>query len=256
MRQTVIPVLLVLIAFVTVAGPAAAQVVTGPPEDHFKVYRSDPPITFSSPMRFLDQFGSFDVDVMVLDKFATPAIKNNEPAFDLERHQTWWHVDVPQPSWRVHIENQFGGQDWQLGNVQYVVLPAYKNDPTAVVPPVANHYACYEALDGPLLNIPVVVEDQFDTVTTLVGEPVVFCNPAEKFNLENGLSYPIIDDTAHLACYRIDPKQYDLAVFALDQFGQWQFVIINQEWLCVPSFKTDATPTEKDTWGGIKTRYE
>ena len=41
----------------------------------------------------------------------------------------------------------------------------------------------------------------------------------------------------------------------LDQFGDWSVEVTDQEWLCVPSYKLNPTPTKESTWGLLKQRY-
>jgi hypothetical protein len=223
-----------------------------PQEDHFKVYNLAQPITYTGQIGLVDQFGEVVITSAVLEKFATPAIKNSEEWYDLRRHQTWWRIDQPMPIWKFDVENQFGLGTWYSYNASWLVLPALKNEAGTPLP-ITNHYKCYDAV-GPPLTLQVELADQFDTLTVVVGEPVVFCNPVEKVDAA-GIVYPIVDPTAHLACYRINPQYYGIVVTALDQFGLWQVEITDQDWLCVPSYKLNPNATERNTWGRIKQRY-
>ena len=91
--RTCVILSLFLLLMVCLAGPGAAQ---GPPEDHFKVYNIAAPIQYpGGPFELIDQFGNIVIDLAHLEKIATPAVKNFEPFFDLERHQTWWRIDQP-----------------------------------------------------------------------------------------------------------------------------------------------------------------
>jgi hypothetical protein len=229
---------------------ALAQI--GPAEDHFRVYDVPEFIRIGGGITLIDQFGETVIDSLDLDKFATPVEKNNEPIYDLRRHQTWWRITQLMQGRRVTLENQFGPQDWFVKDAAYLVAPALKNETGTL--PVTNHYECYKAI-GPALNIDVVLSDQFDSRTAILLEPVVFCNPVEKLT-PDGIVYPIVDPDAHLACYRLDPSfQYGIQVVVQDQFGVWSITLEADEWLCVPSFKTFVVPVERSTWGGIKARY-
>ena len=72
----------------------AAQAQPWPEENHYKVYLVDPPHTFVGPVQLHDQFGGYFTDMFVLEKFANPVQKNDEPILFPEAHQTWWRVDL------------------------------------------------------------------------------------------------------------------------------------------------------------------
>ena len=231
------------------SSPAWAQ--AWPQEDHFKVYTLTQPYTYVGQIGLVDQFTDVVITDAVLEKIATPTVKNGEPWLDPVRHQTWWRIVQQMPTWKFDVQNQFGLATWYSHDAAYLVLPALKNQPGEI--PVTNHYKCYDA-SGPPVNFEVVLEDQFDTVTVVVAEPVVFCNPVEKVD-EQGFVYPIENPDAHLACYRIDPRFYGLTATMYDQFGTWTVELGDQDWLCVPSYKIDPTGTKESTWGLIKQRY-
>jgi hypothetical protein len=62
---------------------------------------------------------------------------------------------------------------------------------------------------------------------------------------------------AHLTCYDITktPPTQITTIIVRDQFGFFDVVLVMDEFLCVPSFKTGVVPTEQKTWGGIKATY-
>lgn len=235
--------------------PGEAQTFPGPHEDHFEVYQLPAGFSylFPGPLKLNDQFGEVLTHDVSLAKFATPVRKNNEPMLDPIRHQTWWKLYQAQPKRIVTLENQFGPQTWQVGDAQYLVLPALKYQTGE--PPLSNHYLCYDAV-GPVTPMHVTLEDQFGFWSGFAVQPVVFCNPVQKTD-PAGRVYPILDPEAHLACYRLDPPiPFNITVFAQDQFGGWNFVIVQNDWLCVPSFKLDVVSTEPSTWGQIKSRFD
>lgn len=221
------------------------------PENHYLVYETMPDYTFQAPIILFDQFGEYSTDFVILDKFANPVEKNGEPIFEPLLHQTWWLIDNPQPGWLVRLENQFGLQDWYVGDGRYLVNPALKNEPGQ--PPPWNHYECYEA-QGPAMGMPVQLIDQFGFYDAIVMEPELFCNPCAKDAF--GILYDIIDPAIHLACYRLDPPYPSgFQFFAFDQFGEWLLEAIETCWLCVPSLKLVAVGTEETTWGKVKSMY-
>lgn len=223
-----------------------------PLENHYKVYNIMPPFTYTANILLMDQFGDYQVSFLTLEKFATPVEKNGEPILYPELHHTWWRIDVPQaPGWNITIDNQFGEQVWHVDNPQYLVLPARKFEPGPPLP--FNHYLAYNAI-GPDVAVPVHLVDQFGIFDGVAMTPEFFLNPVQK--TADGVVYPIIDQEAHLACYRLDPPwTYLIPVVAFDQFGEWQFDLIDHDCLCVPSFKQVVVQTESSTWGEIKSLY-
>jgi hypothetical protein len=221
------------------------------PENHYLVYDVPEAYTFGANIELLDQFRYFQTAAVVLDLFANPVMKNNEPIFDPLVHQTWWMLNDPQSIWWTTLQNQFGVQRWQVKDGRFLVLPALKNQ-SGPVPPW-NHYKCYDAM-GPALNIPVMLVDQFRSYSMVVTTPVLFCNPVEK--KVDGVLYPIVHHETHLACYMLEPPmQYGLPVMAFDQFGDWHVTPIEPCWLCLPTLKLETVPGEETTWGKIKSLW-
>ncbi len=251
MSSRIALVLLLLLSIGIVYGDALAQ---WPEENHYKVYTLFEEHLFTGGIGLTDQFGSYTVDVLVHDKFANPTEKNGEPILFPEVHQTWWRVDPPIPTagYDVEIENQFGTQRWRLAEVEYLVLPARKNEPGPLLE--HNHYLGYRAV-GDTLGIPVLLIDQWGGVSAVVTYPELLLTPVEK-SVPGGV-FPIIDPEAHLAVYRIEPPQsYQTTFVAFDQFGEWPNVANEHIWLCVPSWKEEiTTPTEESSWGSIKSLF-
>lgn len=225
------------------------------PENHYLVYEVPEVYSFTTPVSLVDQFGCYCVTGgMELDKFATPVDKNGEGLYDPMVHHTWWAFHQPQSVWWTTINNQFGEQLWQVTNGRYLLLPALKDTP-GTPPPVANHYKCYDAI-GPAVNVPVTLVDQYGTYSMVATEPVIFCNPTTKC-IEGGQTEPIIEPTAHLACYKLEPAVPTLyTAVAYDQFGDFQVTLEQPCWLCLPTEKTHTVPTEPTTWGKIKAMYQ
>ena len=252
MRKQVI-MILALALVVGLCWGAGAQIV---PENHYLVYEIDNPYTVAIYVRLMDQFdfwfGDFSTNNLIMEKFANPVEKNNEPYFDPMIHQTWWWIDDPQETKEVGFLNQFGHQTWDVGNGRYLVLPALKDVPGDI--PIWNHYKCYEA-EGPTMDIPVLLHDQWGGFTSVAVEPVLFCNPCIK-ELDNGERFEIVTPEAHLAVYQLQPTlMTDVPGTAYDQFGTWQFVAMEAIWLVVPTEKLTVVENETRTWGGVKSLY-
>ena len=230
---------------------AGAQIV---PENHYLVYEVDEIYIFTGDIWLIDQFGDFNTTFVEFDKFANPVQKNLEPVLDPNVHQTWWIIDDPVPpcnDWLVGIENQFGRQDWWVGDGRYLVLPAHKD--MAGWPTFWNHYKCYDAI-GPRMDITVNLADQWATYTMTVTDPVLFCNPCIKEVF--GQHFPIVHPDAHLAVYKLEPPQpMTQFTFASDQFGMWDINVHSPMWLVVPTLKLMAVDSEQTTWGEVKSLY-
>jgi hypothetical protein len=239
-----------------VATAAFAQPL--PVENHYKVY-NNPPIPIVKPVGLRDQFGTFNVDQLSFERFATPATKIHSdgtvyPMVNPDIHMDWWRIFYPQPVRTVLGTDQFGQAPWTLGDARYLLVPSLKNVPPPQTVPPWNHYVCYDALSGPLINKPVTLIDQFGNVQVVVLQAKYFCNPVEKF--ADGQIYPILDPNAHLACYQVDNPSPDVKpITTIDQFGYWQTQINHNDCLCVPALKDYPLATEKTTWGQIKALY-
>jgi hypothetical protein len=230
-----------------------------PVENHYKVYLVDPPYPLTKLVGLSDQFGSVDVTTLVLQKFANPAEKilpdgTRYPMVDPKIHLTWWRISVPQPPRSVVGIDQFGAARWDLGDAVCLLNPALKDPLTpGEDPPVWNHYLCYNAL-GPTVGMPVTLVDQWGNCNVVVLYGKLFCNPVEK--RADGVVYPIIDYSAHLACYLVqNPMMFSRTYVARDQFGIWNQYALQNDCLCVPALKDEIVGNEETTWGRIKALY-
>jgi hypothetical protein len=211
-------------------------------------------ISVPGPITLDDQWGSSEHAEVFLEYFANPVDKNGEGIIDESLHQTWWLIDDPQPGRRVQIENQFGRQTWFVKDGKYLVLPAAK-DATAPLPPgTGQHYKCYDA-QGSGLDLQVTLQDQWGAMTGSVARPQYFCNPT--FKTFEGVTTPTLNDSLHMACYKIEPPMMlEQAFLAWDQFGMWEPLVAAQtEWLCVPTAKLSFIAVQEETWGNIKKLY-
>jgi hypothetical protein len=234
-----------------------------PIENHYKAYFVEPNPFHPGLVRLVDQFGPSDYTLgKVLNRFSNPVRKNGSEIFFPLVHHTWWFLpsNNQDPIRTVDLDNQFGRQTWVVSQGAYLLAPAAKTLPPQQPPPplpphTANHYKCYLA-EGPPVNVPVTLVDQFGTTTNVAVAPEWFCNPVAK-TVETGETYPIVDPEAHLACYRIDPNT---AVFrqllTTDQFGTWALLAREQRTLCLPTIKHHPIGIESGTWGKVKRLYQ
>ena len=254
MRKEVI-MFLAFALVVGLCGGANAQIV---PENHYLVYDIGQKTLVLFILQKYDQFDQwfpdFTTNNLIMEKFANPVEKNGESYFNQSIHQTWWWIDDPQDTKQVGLLNQFGHQDWDVGNGRYLVLPAWKDVPDGDFPPFWNHYKCYEA-EGPPVNVDVLLHDQWGGFSSVAVDPVLFCNPCTK-ELANGERYEIVTPEAHLAVYRLQPTlPSDIPATAYDQFGVWQINAVEAIWLVVPTEKLTVVESETKSWGGIKSLF-
>lgn len=253
------------LTLLTLSWPAShALAQTLPVENHYLIYNLRTPVDISKTVELRDQFTKITVTNLRFDRFATPAEKFhngvNYPMVDPSIHQDWWRINSPQPIRTVIVIDQFGSSQWQVQHASYLLLPSLKNQPGPGTPlPTWNHYLCYDVVPpGLFVNQPVVLIDQFGTAQVQVLTARFLCNPVEKrvFTATGTVTYPIIDATAHLACYDVSgPGFPPTPITAYDQFGFWQVQIQEPRCMCVPALKDHPVRTERTTWGQIKALY-
>ena len=219
--------------------------------DHFKVYNvidALPPVPIDVVLR--DQFGERQAVVEQRRMFSPPVEKmlsaggGISPIIHHENHLTWYLFEGTAKERTLLVTNQFGAdQEWVVKDPIYLLLPTHKlyvnGLPTGLPPPSGlDHYLCYDVISGPPVGLDgVTLTDQFHQEYVTVRDPLCFCNPANKIVPDDGL--PIYDKANHLACYDINPKFPPplVEVWANDQFGDMNFMVLENEYLCVPSTK-------------------
>jgi hypothetical protein len=228
-----------------------------PMHDHYKVYNVDgPPLPAPIEVTLKDQFATRQGVVEHLRMFSPPVEKalptgGISPIIHPENHLAWYVFQGTCQERTLLVTNQFGtDQEWVVKDPVYLLLPAWKlyvnGLPTGLDHPSGlDHYLCYEVLSGPPVGLDgVILSDQFHQENVTVGDPMLLCNPVEK-TLPGGTSFPIIDRENHLACYDISPHEplpFAIHVVANDQFGDSQFVILENQFLCAPSEKRIKPP--------------
>jgi hypothetical protein len=251
---------LTTIALLALAIPAAAQVPLT--WDHYKVYQVLNPQTAVVPVILSDQFVPTAVhDATVLEWFQNPVQKEvpGLPPFLITNprlHYTWWRIN-PHP-WQATVTalNQFGDQTLLVGPPRYLLNPAVKNETPPGPIPVANHYKCYDC-QGPPVDRPVTLTDQFGIWQAQVTIPRFFCNPVRKINQLSGNTYDIVNVDQHYVVYELLPPDGRLFTGVVtDQFVQQRPLELQPgRFLAVPTHKERVTSSKSDSWGRIKTIY-
>jgi len=182
--------------------------------------------------------------------------KDNSPVPDTLRHFVWWDVQPKIPVSRfVEIENQFGKVNVGIEALDFLLVPAWKNQQQPVQPNW-NHYLCYRAQAPATFNGVRTFRDEWRFDQQPVYDLRYICNPCLKEH--NGDQFPIIDPNTHFAVYAINPISENFYPPVFDQFASSLYYVYQypQEWLFVPSIKRDIpTPTRNNSWGRLKTLY-
>jgi hypothetical protein len=222
-------------AVLLLAAPAAAV-------DHFQGYPTAPVAALDGPVvQIVDQFGAQTTDLGQALRFLVPADKNDEGLLDPFSHLTCYDIVDGNPAPPVIATNQFGSQPLTLGLPDTLCVPTEKLITPG--PVLLDHYKCYEAAGAPL-DIGVVLLDQFQQSTPLLGVPKLFCAPADK----NGEG--IIDPITHLTCYETSPPGLPPGLVPiLNQFLPAPELVdlLEPNILCVPSTKQLVAPLDHFT---------
>jgi hypothetical protein len=254
-RRVLLPLLLVFAFLLSFTASASAQ----PGPNHYKVYRPTPNPGVSRIVVLRDQFSPDTVEVKALSFFANPAEKRlsdgtSYPISDPRLHYAWWDLSPIIVNRTVTVDNQFGGQTLTLTTLRELWNPALKNE--SGLPPLANHYKCYDCVGHSVGVRGVTLNDQFGTFSADVGSPFFFCNPAEKI-IPGGETHAIVDPNLHYVCYDLTP--IDTRVFSAivtDQFvHDLRVDLTSGRYLCVPTIKVNPTPARRDSWGRLKVLY-
>lgn len=214
--------------------------------NHFKVYHVKNTTPFEPfEVKLKDQFDKDYKGAVVIQLacFANPVKKTHgkdtHPIGNPDAHLNWYRLkkEVEPVTRTVTFENQFGKQEWKLGEAVYLVVPAQKIEEGSHMPKEFNHFKAYRVKSTVFKPVTVLLYDQWDKepVKYEVRYPNLFCNPVSK----NG--EPIYDKDYHLACYLLDrkepspgaPKSFDTK----DQFGKKRLQPYDSFMLCVPTKK-------------------
>jgi parallel beta-helix repeat protein len=209
--------------------------------DHFKLYSaSGAPI--NQPVYLEDQFHNESFAAMVGSPvfFGNPAEKWYDDTvtqiYNVNDHLTVYNLTnfgIGSQTWSVEVYNQFGSQNFTVSDPVMLAVPTQKLPYDPFVGP--DHYLLYKVLDGKLLDVPVLLTDQFTSEEVMVLKPVYFANPVSKDGS------PVEDPEAHLVFYQIVGAQYAGEVSIHNQFGMADLEVSNPALLAVPSDKVGFT---------------
>lgn len=185
------------------------------------------------------EFMEFPVTTRKMERLLNWVHKDSSSVLDTLLHYTWWDLYQKYPIGRaVRVSNQFGTTVWAVDTLDFLLTPALKNQPATPTMLPANHYLCYKAR-GNYVHRTVSLEDEFgpQPKKSHVGYGKYLCNPCTKYH--EGVRYPVVDDSLHLALYEVPPYGPAWNVFIDDQFLNGAFFVRQDsvEYLAVPSTK-------------------
>ena len=257
--RLLIPCLIVAASLNLAAPIAHAQVGTAKIDStHYWTYKLHQPIYRPDQVVAKDQFFPFGTQVYIdsLTHLVNWVYKNNSTVRDTFIHYTWWNIINKQPVNKpVVVSNQFGSFNSIVENLEFMLVPAWKNQPQPGFP-FANHYLCYRAR-GPSPNRDYFLHDEWRNDVQLPYPMEFLCAPCLKSH--QGQVFPPVDTLTHLAVYPIFPTSDLFFPFILDQFIGGNFLVQQSpiEYLLVPSTKTEiSTPTRRSSWGKLKMLYK
>lgn len=206
--------------------------------DHFKCYLPEESSEIKrSPVRLLDQFGVSNTTVSKIFRLCNPTRKIHDgqvtPIRQPDNHLTL-HVTGPQPivHRRLKIRNQFGEQQLLTHDARILAVPTQKRPHGP--PQGLSHFSCYAA-EGQPVKEPVALIDQFFASKHMMGRPILFCNPVQKWHA--GTVSPILNPNDHLTCYAMSRVPYKRTVEIRNQFGEARVETSMADVSCVPTQK-------------------
>src|SRR5882672_10481814 len=184
---------LVLLAL---SGTARSQPGTPFNPTHYWTYHNLQPAENPQPIFVKDQFFKQGVAVTVdsLERLLNWVHKNNSPVLDTLIHYTWWNIIEKLPvNKNVIVTNQFGSFPVQVLNLEFLLVPAFKNQSAGGIPPatIANHYLCYRATGFPGPPQGYDLQDEWKVDFQFPKEMEFLCNPCLKQH--QGQTFPVID---------------------------------------------------------------
>ncbi len=242
----------------TAAGATAQHAPPGVDPTHYWTYHILDNMPYTSPIAVQDQFHltPLPLTVVMRQRLLNWVMKNESPVLDTLLHYTWWDVAEKPPVFRdAIVTNQFGQHVVRLLNVEFLLVPALKNNPSPEPPP-ANHYLCYRAEGFPGPGTMYLFRDEWRTDQSQPLAIEFLCTPCIKQHA--GRTFVPPDPLTHLAVYPLDVGSELFAPHLADQFLAHpqlaqQFPL---EYLFVPSLKQELpTSTKRDTWSRLKQLY-
>ncbi len=217
--------------------------------EHFKFYRVEidqRPVLI--PILLRGQFEPPDSlprhhQAVLLTFFGNPVDKNAEKIRNRRTHLAWYKLaGVREPSRTVGVVNQFGKDVLVLGDPEFLLTPALKQEgdkpKPGDLPGDVSHFKGYRILKhGPFEPRTVALQDQFDRepVKFKIDAPLYFCVPVEKRVGDN--KWPVVNAAEHLVIYPISSRQYGQKRPVWDQFKGGMLANFRSYFLAVPTIK-------------------
>ena len=226
----------------TTSSTTSSTTTTLPPADHFKCYaaRTRPGTLAVGPQTVTleDQFETKQTVVLKPQLLCNPVDKNGEGITDPTAHLRCYRIkDLSgQAKFQrrdVTVQNQLGNETATVTKPRLLCVPSRTDGSPAT--PNGDHFKCYRAKSA-FSQQTVLLADEFESKTTIVGKGDTLCNPVDK----NGEG---VDNPAgHLRCYAIKDvkgqarfERRDVTVS--NQFGVEEVSVTRAKLLCVPSAK-------------------
>ena len=189
--------------------------------------------------------GQFDerplkMELALLDFFANPVAKNEEPIYDKNAHLTWYRgVQPPEPMREVVLESQFGRFEIRTGRAYGLLVPTQKVESGSVFPKTLDHYKVYRLVDVEKIpDVTLKLRDQFGASEARLRLPLYFAVPVRKRHETK--EYPIQNERAHLLIFGITPRDLQKKVTLRNQFTKGtSLAIVRSLMLAVPSIKRE-----------------
>ncbi len=186
--------------------------------------------------------GQFDqrkkIRLRLLDFFANPVSKNEEPLHDKNAHLAWYRgVQPPELPRRVVLENQFGKFDIRTGTGYGLLVPTQKVEQGSVFPNELDHYKVYRLLDVEEAPEKVLkLQDQFGSDEAKLRLPLYFAVPVTKRVGEK--TYPTHNE--RLLIFSITTRDLQKTIKLRNQFARGTSVrVVRSLMLGAPSLKLE-----------------
>ena len=237
-----------------VRGPVALAVPTHKVEpgnheaplrlDHYLLYEVLGGPHVEADVTLNDQF-SGEPDAFVYEPvyLANPVLKEHDGVIteivDEGAHLVFYRIAVEDEpfSTQVQIDNQFGGETFDVLDPALLAVPSTKTE--LAPPPPLDHFKGYIHTPIPAEPNEIYLEDQFNAFWAEATLANVFCTPAVKWH--EGVPSELFYPDNHLMLFDISytGEFPDMSVFVYNQFGFEGLVVGAPVKLAVPTQKLD-----------------
>ena len=189
--------------------------------------------------------GQFDqrpqkMRLRLLDYFANPVSKNNEPLYDKNAHLAWYRgVQPSEPPRRVVLENQFGKFNIRIDRGFGLLVPTQKLEAGSVFPKELDHYKVYRVSDAEQsVDKALKLRDQFGSDEVKLRLPLYFAVPVTK--RVGDKTYPVHNERAHLLIFSITTREVQKTIKLRNQFARGTSAqVVRSLMLGAPSVKLE-----------------